>query len=392
MPNDDLIALARLVLAGGPVLPRRRLLERYGSPSAAMAAGAMAWRVEGLDGPRIAQLQQKGEDDALACTLRWLQVDGHHLIGWHDADYPAPLRAMSSPPFALFVDGDPSLLWRPAVAVVGSRTPTSGGRDNAQAFARALASAGIVVVSGMARGVDAAAHEAALAIGTGNTVAVVGTGPDVVYPPGHDRLRDRLALHGAVVSEHPPGTPALRSHFPARNRILAGLALGTLVVEAAERSGALITARQAGDAGREVFAIPGSIHNPKARGCHRLIRDGAALVESADEVIEALAPLAADLADALRARLGETESGVIAGTGETPLHLETDYKRLWEALGHDPTGMDQLVSRTRLTAAELSSMLLVMELDGLVTADHGRYQRKTGFFTSTASTTQAEGQ
>ena len=392
MPTDDLIALARLVLAGGPVLSRRRLLERHGSPGLALAAGAAAWRAEGLDAAQIARLQDDAIGDALARTQCWLQADGHHLIGWHDADYPAPLRAMPSPPLALFVDGDPSLLWRPAVAVVGSRSPTSGGRDNAHAFARALASAGIVVVSGMARGVDAAAHEAALAIGSGTTVAVVGTGPDTVYPPGHDRLRDKLALHGAVVSEHPPGTPALRSHFPARNRILAGLSLGTLVVEAAERSGALITARQAGEAGREVFAIPGSIHNPKARGCHRLIREGAALVETASEVIEALAPLAADLANALRARLGEAESGVIAGPGDTPLRLDADYQCLWEALGHDPTGMDQLVSRTRLTAAELSSMLLVMELDGLVTAEHGRYQRKTGFFTSTASTTQAEGQ
>jgi DNA processing protein len=183
----------------------------------------------------------------------------------------------------------------------------------------------------------------------------------------------------------------MRSHFPSRNRILAGLTLGTLVVEAAERSGALITARQAGEAGREVFAIPGSIHNPLARGCHRLIRDGAA-VECAQEVIEAVAPLAADLANALRGRLGETESAAIAGPGETPLRLDADYQKLWEGLGHDPTGMDQLVSRTGLTAAELSSMLLVMELDGLVTAEHGRYQRKTGFFTSTASMTQAEGQ
>lgn len=170
------------------------------------------------------------------------------------------------------------------------------------------------------------------------------------------------------------------------------MTLGTLVIEAAERSGALITARQAGEAGREVFAIPGSIHNPMARGCHRLIRDGAGLVEQAQEIIDALAPLATDLANALRGRLGETESGAIAGTGGTPPRLDPDYQRLWEALGHDPTGMDQLVSRAGLTAAELSSMLLVMELDGLVTAEHGRYQRKTGFFTSTASTTQAEGQ
>jgi DNA processing protein len=392
MPHDDLIALAKLVLAGGPVLPRRRLLERRGSPAAALAAGAGAWREAGLDAAQIAHLRASDADGALARTLSWLQAPGHHLVGWHDADYPAPLRAMSSPPLALFVYGYPGLIWRPAVAIVGSRTPTSGGRDNAHYFARALASAGIVVVSGMARGIDAAAHEAALAAGSGTTVAVVGTGPDIAYPPAHDRLRDRLALQGAVVSEHPPGTPALRSHFPARNRILAGLALGTLVIEAAEQSGALITARQAGDAGRVVFALPGSIHNPKARGCHRLIRDGAALVEEPREVIDALAHLAADLADALRARLGEAESGVIAGPGETPLRLDADYQCLWEALGHDPTGMDQLVSRTGLTAAELSSMLLVMELDGLVTAEHGRYQRKTGFFTSTASMAQAEGQ
>jgi DNA processing protein len=392
MPNHDLIALARLVLAGGPVLSRRRLLERHASPSRALAAGARAWRADGLDATQIGRLQGDAPDDALERTRCWLQAPGHHLIGWHDPDYPAPLRTLSSPPLALFVDGDPGLLWRPAVAIVGSRTPTSGGRDNAHYFARSLAAAGIVVVSGMARGIDAVAHEAALASGTGATVAVVGTGPDVAYPPAHDHLRHRLAREGAVVSEHPPGTPALRSHFPARNRILAGLALGTLVVEAAEQSGALITARQAGDAGREVFAIPGSIHNPKARGCHRLIRDGAALVEEPREVINALTHLAADLAHALRARLGETESGVIAGPGETPLRLDADYQRLWEGLGHDPTGMDQLVSRTGLTAAELSSMLLVMELDGLVTAEHGRYQRKTGFFTSTASMTQAEGQ
>ncbi|HEV7272025.1 DNA-processing protein DprA [Pseudoxanthomonas sp.] len=392
MPNDDLIALARLVLAGGPVLPRRRLLERHRSPDRALAAGAALWRAAGLDAAQVARLQGEDSDGMLERTRRWLAMPGHHLIGWHDADYPAPLRTISSPPLALFVDGNPDLLWRPAVAIVGSRSPTSGGRDNAHFFARSLASAGIVVVSGMARGIDAAAHEAALAAGAGTTVAVVGTGPDLAYPPAHDRLRDRLAAEGAVVSEHPPGTAALRSHFPARNRILAGLALGTLVVEAAEQSGALITARQAGDAGREVFAVPGSIHNPKARGCHRLIREGAALVEEPCEVVEALATLAADLAHALRARLGETESWVIAGPGETPPRLDADYQRLWDALGHDPTGMDQLVSRTGLTAAELSSMLLVMELDGLVTAEHGRYQRKTGFFTSTASMTQAEGQ
>ncbi|WP_447938414.1 DNA-processing protein DprA [Pseudoxanthomonas mexicana] len=391
MSNEDVIALARLVLAGGPVLPRRRLLEAHGTPSAVLAAGHAAWRDAGLASTQADALRNL-DDDVLASTTAWLRNPGHHLIGWHDADYPAPLRRGPSPPLALFVEGDPGLLWRPAVAIVGSRSPTPGGRDNAQRFARALASTGIVVASGMARGIDAAAHEATLATREGATIAVVGTGTDVAYPPHHSGLRDRIAAYGAVVSEHPPGTLALRSHFPARNRILAGLALGTLVVEAAERSGALITARLAADAGREVFAVPGSIQNPMARGCHRLIREGAALVEGAEEVVGALAPLAADLANALRERLGETEWGPPADVPGAPGKLAPDYQTLWNGLGHDPTGMDQLVSRTGLTAAELSSMLLVMELDGLVTAEHGRYQRKTGFFTSTASMTQAEGQ
>ena len=200
MSFDDATALARMVLAGGPAQCRRHLLDRHGSPVAALAAGAGAWRASGLDPAQIAALQDRAISEALARTRDWLQVPGHHLVGWHDADYPAPLRAISSPPLALFIDGDPALLWRPAVAVVGSRTPTSGGRDNAHAFARGLAASGIVVASGMARGVDAEAHEAALACGPGTTFAVVWTGPDLTYPPAHERLRERLAREGAVVS------------------------------------------------------------------------------------------------------------------------------------------------------------------------------------------------
>ncbi|KGM51415.1 DNA processing protein DprA, partial [Lysobacter daejeonensis GH1-9] len=230
--------------------------------------------------------------------------------------------------------------------------------------------------------------EAALATG-GLTLAVIGTGPDVPYPRSHAGLHARIAEHGAVVSEHPPGTGPQRQHFPSRNRILAGLTLATLVIEAAERSGALITARQASEAGREVFAVPGSIHNPLARGCHRLIREGAGLVESANEVIAALAPLAAELADDLRTRLAAPTSaghGVVTTTGQprerdsTPVQRggpadDPDYQNLWQALGHDPTGMDQLVARTGLTAAQLSSMLLLMELEGRVSSKHGRYHR-----------------
>ncbi|WP_368563200.1 DNA-processing protein DprA [Pseudoxanthomonas sp. UTMC 1351] len=389
--STESLALLKLAAAGGAVAPRRALLDMHGTASAVLAARASAWRAGGLNDQQIQRLQSPDETD-LQRTLAWLESPDHHLIGWQDADYPPMLRRIATAPLVLFVEGDPNLLWRPAVAVVGSRSPTAGGRDNAYAFSRALAAAGIVVVSGMAAGIDTAAHEAALAAPDGATVAVLGTGPDVAYPPSNAGLRDRIAAHGALVSEHPPGTKAIQSHFPSRNRIIAGLALGTVVIEAAERSGALITARLAGESGREVFAVPGSIHNPLARGCHRLIREGAGLVESAQEVIAALAPLASELAFALRTRLNEAEPGPVPGARAVPGELEPEYQRLWEALGFDPTGMDQLVSRTGLTAAELSSMLLVMELDGRITVEHGRYQRKTGFFTSTASSTQAEGQ
>jgi DNA processing protein len=379
----DTDALLRLILCGGAAMPRRALLDACGSPSAALAAGPVRWRECGLD---VAQIRGLREDSAmLARSHVWLQQPDQHLIGWHDPDYPALLRRIASPPLGLFVAGEPGLLWHPGIAVVGSRHPSAGGRDNARRFATDFARSGLSVVSGLAAGVDRAAHEAALDTG-GLTIAVLGTGPDVPYPKSHAPLLARIAAHGAVVSEHPPGTGALREHFPSRNRIIAGLALGTLVVEAASRSGALITARLAADAGREVFAIPGSIHNPMARGCHRLIRDGAALVESAEEAIIALAPCAAALAEHLRhhpvgpmsastprseAATGDSQAGIAFGPDDAAYH------RLWQALGHDPTDMDQLAERTGLTTAVLSSMLLMMELQGRISADHGRYCRRT---------------
>ncbi len=373
---DDIAALLVLHAAGGAVAPRRALLEALATPAAALQAGPREWRRHGLADAQVQALRQP-DTAMLGTSLDWLRASGHHLLGWHDPDYPALLRRVSSPPLALFVAGDPALLWHPAVAVVGSRAPTAGGRDNAFDFAQALAASGLAVASGLAAGIDTAAHEGVLAAG-GLTVAVLGTGPDVPYPRANRGLHERIAAAGAVVSEHPPGTGAQPGHFPSRNRILAGLALATLVVEAAQRSGALITARLAGEAGREVFAIPGSIHNPLARGCHRLIRDGAGLVESAQEVIAAIGPLAAGLADALRGRLADPTSGGTPATGHQPAlgGSDPDYQRLWQALGHDPTGMDQLVSRTGLTAAGLSSMLLVMELEGRVAVEHGRYSRK----------------
>jgi DNA processing protein len=296
------------------------------------------------------------------------------VIGCDDPDWPPGLMRVASPPLALYVAGDPSLMWRPAVAVVGSRGATPGGRQHAAEFAQALAQAGLVVGSGLAAGIDAAAHAAALAAG-GGTFAVLGTGPDVAYPAANAALQREVAGRGALVSEHPPGTGPKREHFPSRNRLLAALCVATLVIEAAERSGALITARLAADAGREVFALPGSVRNPLARGCHRLIREGAALVETPAELIEACAaPAALDARQAL-ARLDPAVACDSGGPSDDTTPAYPDHDILWRALGHDPTDMDELAERTGLTLPELSPMLLAMELDGRIARQHGRYVR-----------------
>ena len=367
-------ALVRWVLAGGATAPRRTLLERCGDPGAALAAGPEAWRGAGLSAEQVRLLRRPDPAAHAHCTA-WLAMPGNQLIGWHEPDYPPLLRRIASPPLALWITGDPALLWHPLVAVVGSRAATAGGLANARDFSAALAAHGYGIASGLAAGIDTAAHAAALEC-SAPTVAVLGTGPDIPYPRANAGLHARIAGTGALVSEHPPGTAARKEHFPSRNRILAGLSLGTLVIEAALRSGALITAREAADAGREVFALPGSIHNPMARGCHRLLRDGATLVEDAAEVHGALAPHVNAVADALRTRLGApTPTAATAVSAALPA-LPPDYQRLWTALGHDPTGMDELALRTALTPAELSSMLLVMELEGRVAHAHGRYSRK----------------
>ncbi|WCE04821.1 DNA-processing protein DprA [Pseudoxanthomonas sp. JBR18] len=373
--DEELHALLLLILAGGATAPRRRLLDTHPSAATALAAGVGAWRAAGLDERRCERLKAPNEA-ALARCAHWLEAPGHTLLHWRHADYPSLLRQIASPPLALFVEGDASLLCHPGVAVVGSRQPTAGGADHARRFAQALAAAGFTVMSGMAAGVDAAAHQAALAA-NGRTVAIVGTGTDLAYPARHAPLRKRLIQAGAVASEFPPGTQARAPHFPSRNRVLAGLALGTLVIEAAERSGALITARLAAEAGREVFALPGSIDNPMARGCHRLIRDGALLVEDPEEVIAALAPLLGQLAQGLHESQMPVAHGPRKGAVQPRAPQDPDYQSLWNALGHDPTGMDALVERTGLTAATLSSMLLVMELDGQVAVEHGRYSRRS---------------
>jgi len=301
----------------------------------------------------------------------WLAGDTHHLVAIDAPDYPPLLRETPGAPAALFVAGDVTALWQPQIAIVGSRNASHAGIANARNFARAFVAAGFAITSGLAEGIDAAAHSAALDAG-GTTIAVLGTGPDIVYPKRHRELAARVVAHGALVSEFPPGTPGRPAHFPQRNRIIAGLALGTLIVEAGLRSGSLITARNASEQGREVFAIPGSIHHPLARGCHRLIRDGATLVETADEVIEALRFLAARLGLHLRARLDASEPYATP----TPAPPDADRARLLAALGHDTLGVDALVERTGFDMQALSSLLLMLELEGEIATERGgRYAR-----------------
>ena len=321
----------------------------------------------------------------------WLGAEGHHLLTWEDERYPALLRDIPSPPAALFVAGDPDILWQPQLAVIGSRNLTAGGRDNARDFAMELSRQGMTITSGLAAGIDSVAHTAALDAG-GYTAAVTGCGLDKVYPASSRNLAQRVEAHGVLVSEFPPGTAPKREHFPTRNRIISGLSLGVLVVEAAMRSGTLITARLAGTQGREVFALPGSIHNPMAKGCHRLIRDGARLVENVEEIMQELASLAGQLAGSLQQHLEETgdlfsaseldkdrtqpnlgadHANILPGRDDRPWEHDEEYEKLWSCLGYDPKPIESLIEQSGLTARAVSAMLLLLELRGLVEAHPG---------------------
>ena len=332
--------------------------------TALLAAGISARQADRLKTPDRERIDQ---------WRSWLDRPGRSLITRKSPDYPALLKELPDPPLALWIDGARSdLLNSPQLAMVGSRKPTANGRETARRFARYLSERGLTIVSGLATGIDGASHRGGLE-GCGSTVAVLGSGSDVLFPRSHKRLAAEIIDKGLIVSEFPPGTPPLAAHFPQRNRIIAGMSAGTLVVEAARRSGSLITARLAGNYGREVFAIPGSIHNPMAKGCHRLIQQGAKLVEDAADVLVELPPLL-QLAVETEAQTVDTQSDAPAETES--LASRPGYKDLLAALGFDPCGISDLARRTGLTAAELSSMLLLLEMEGLVEAlPGGRYSR-----------------
>lgn len=342
----------------GPILARR-LLDYFGDAEAVFSGQRQQWQALGCKGPALDWLA--APDWALcAADLAWLAADNQQLIHCFSPQWPSQLSETDGAPIALYAMGDVDLLSMPQLAIVGSRTPTASGRDAAHEFGRHLASKGVVVTSGLALGVDAAAHEGALQA-DGLTIAVCGTGLDRVYPRANHGLAQQIAERGLLLSEFPIGTAVAAHNFPKRNRIISALSLGTLVVEAALRSGSLITARYASEQGREVFAMPGSIHNPLARGCHQLIRDGAKLVENAAHVFEELAP---QLGQAGRDLAGETAVADNDRSAEkAPEGAESPLLKVME---YDPISVDQLVQKSGLTASEVSSMLVMLELEGRV--------------------------
>lgn len=352
------------------------LLDALGGIEALVGAGSSRLSSLGVKQEAIAAIQRP-DDARIQSDLEWLAREGHHLLTWGSEGYPALLKRIPSPPAALFVQGNLDALWLPQIAVVGSRNPTAGGLDHARAFSAELCRQGMAITSGLASGIDSAAHKSAIDSG-GITVAVTGTGLDRIYPASSTELAGHIPAHGALVSEMPLGSPPKRAHFPARNRIISGLSLGVLVVEAGLNSGSLITARHATEQGREVFALPGSLHNPMVKGCHRLIREGAKLVESCGDIMADLTPMAGQLAFELKARLDPVEeAGEHATRPGSELLQDPEYRKLWEVIGYDPKPVDKIVAQTGIKVQSVSSMLLMLELEGMVEAHQGgRYNRK----------------
>ncbi|MBU0592714.1 MAG: DNA-processing protein DprA [Pseudomonadota bacterium] len=336
----------------------RRLLKTFGDPENIFTAGHSA--LEKVVRAPVARLISAGpEQEGLASTLEWLEEPLNHIVTLADEDYPRALLEVPDPPPLLYLKGQRHRLNLPALAIVGSRNATPQGLVNAESFAHHLSNSGLCIISGLALGIDGAAHRGGLR-GQASSIAVVGTGLDIVYPARHRELAHELAQKGALVSEFPLGTPSKAQNFPRRNRLISGLSRGCLVVEAALQSGSLITARLASEQGREVFAIPGSIHSPLARGCHFLIKQGAKLVETTQDILD---------------ELGYPAIAAPASTTE-PISRNKEETRLMQCLGFDPVGIDALVSCSSLTSDTVCAILLSMELAGYITClPGGLYQR-----------------
>jgi DNA processing protein len=354
-------AWARLQLSGVAPRPLVVLLRAFAGPEGVLNATS-AERRRHVPADIAALLDAAPDRQRLATTLAWLVEPGHGLVAWGDPDYPACLLEIGDPPPVLYCLGRRELLGRPAFAIVGSRNATPQGLVDAEAFAAALSTAGLTIVSGLAVGIDAAAHRGGLK-GPGSSIAVVGTGLDRVYPARNRDLAHDLAARGLVVSEFAVGTPPLKQNFPRRNRLVSGLSRGVLVVEATLSSGSLITARLAGEQGREVFALPGSIHSPFSKGGHRLIREGAKLVETAQDILDELGIAA-----------GPTAAAAAAERAEPDAHR----RAILRALGHDPADVDTLAIRTALSIAATVAALTALELDRQVAPLPGGLWQRIG--------------
>jgi len=353
------------------------LLDIFDTPSAILGAGSSAWKQAGLSEKMIQNLSTP-DWDKVAQDLKWLEQENASILTLDDEHYPSMLKNIPDAPPVLYVLGRAEILSLPQLAIVGSRNPTHAGSDSAHDFAAYLTSMGVTVTSGMALGIDTAAHQGALdgmqknLNGNGFTVAVTGTGLDRVYPAKNRDIAHKIAEKGVLISEYAPGTPPLPGNFPRRNRIISGLSMGVLVVEAALQSGSLITARLAIEQGREVFAVPGSIHHPLAKGCHALIRQGAKLVETAEHILEELGGFVNMLAD--EDVPSEQKTTRNQETEVNPLNnIDEEYQQVLKCIDFEPTSVDKVVERSGLTADAVCSMLLVLELQGYVTALSGGY-------------------
>ncbi|WDZ96050.1 DNA-processing protein DprA [Herbaspirillum sp. WKF16] len=370
----SLAAWLRLALTEGVGAGNgRRLLAAFGLPGAVFQAPRQV--LEALAGPRLAAALRQPSSAALRASveaaLDWARQPGHAIATLADTHYPQALLTIPDPPLLLYVDGNPALLQAEALAVVGSRNATAQGLAHAERFSEELSRAGLAIVSGLALGIDAAAHTGGLR-GPGSTVAVIGTGIDIAYPSRNRALAQRIVEDGCIVSEYPLGMPPLAANFPRRNRLISGLARAVLVIEAAAQSGSLITARMAAEQGRDVFAIPGSIHSPLAKGCHQLIRQGAKLVETTQDVLEEMPRFA---------RRAALPAQVFPGAAdESEMRADDDAATsiVIQAMGHDPLGADLLASRCGLDAARLAELLLGLELEGRIEVLPGARYRRLG--------------
>jgi len=343
------------------------LLKSFASVDAILNASHKQLSSLALKAETIAALTHPQSLD-ISADLNWLEQENHHIITVLDDAYPEKLKQLPDAPLLLYVRGDPDYLNQPSLAMVGSRNPSAAGRNTASDFASHLSNAGITIISGLATGIDGASHKGALQ-GLAGTVAVVAHGLDIVYPAKHQKLAQQITENGAVISEMPIGTQPHRGLFPRRNRLISALSLGTLVVEAAQKSGSLITARCAIEQNREVFAIPGSIHNPMARGCHQLIRQGAKLVETAGDILEELC-ISSHTASLYPQK---SEKNTPENLKDPHLALDPDHQKLLKCLAYEPASIDELVISSHFTAAEVASMLLILELEGIIVCQDGRY-------------------